>query len=165
MDVLSPEQRHKAMAAIKSKNTKPELQIRKLLFSLGYRFRLQRKDLPGRPDIVLPKYKTVIFVNGCFWHAHPGCKHAHLPETNTGFWRDKLARNSARDARNTALLRALGWNVVVIWQCQIKDVLQSRHIPGLPPRQTTPAFPDSIPLPYPENDSPGTLLAAEGEWE
>lgn len=96
-DVLSKEQRRKCMSHIKSTNTKPEILVRRFLFARGFRFRLYRKDLPGKPDIVLPKYKTVIFINGCFWHGHDGCKYAKLPETNHAFWLDKISGNVERD--------------------------------------------------------------------
>lgn len=132
MDVLSPEQRKRNMSAIKGKDTKPEILLRKLLHSLGYRFRIQRKDLPGRPDIVLPRYKTAIFVNGCFWHRHEGCKLASTPSTNSEFWEKKFAANVERDARNYAALKELGWNVLIIWECEIKEILRSRVIPGIP---------------------------------
>ena len=122
MDVHTPEQRQRNMSAIKGKDTKPEIQVRKALHALGYRFRLHRKDLPGKPDIVLPKYKTVIFVNGCFWHRHPGCKYASTPSTNSDFWNAKFEENTARDNRNYAQLEELGWKVVVIWECEAKDI-------------------------------------------
>lgn len=119
------------MVANKSKDTKPEILVRKLLHALGYRFRLCRKDLPGKPDIVLPKYRTVIFVHGCFWHQHAGCKAASRPSTNVEFWEKKFARNRERDARVEAELAALGWRVIVIWECEVKRVLATRIIPGL----------------------------------
>ncbi len=131
MDCLTPEQRKRNMSAIKGRDTKPEILLRKLLHSLGYRFRIQRKDLPGRPDIVLPRYKTAIFVNGCFWHRHKGCKYASTPSTNRDFWEKKFAANVERDTRNYAALKALGWHVVIIWECEVKEILRSRVIPGL----------------------------------
>ncbi len=109
------------MAQVKSENTSPELAIRKLLHRLGYRFRLHRKDLPGKPDIVLPKYKTVIFVHGCFWHGHPGCKRAARPASNTDFWNKKLDRNIERDHKAREELEKLGWRVMTIWECEIKN--------------------------------------------
>lgn len=122
MDVHTPEQRQLNMSAIKGKDTKPEIQVRKALHAQGYRFRLHRKDLPGKPDIVLPKYKTVIFVNGCFWHRHPGCKYASTPSTNSDFWNAKFEENTARDKRNYAQLEELGWKVVVIWECETQSL-------------------------------------------
>ena len=130
------------MSAIKGRDTKPEILLRKLLHSLGYRFRIQRKDLPGRPDIVLPRYKTAIFVNGCFWHRHEGCKYASTPSTNSGFWEKKFAANVERDARNYAALKALGWHVVIIWECEVKEILISRVIPSIP-APTSHAYPSS----------------------
>ena len=132
MDCLTPEQRRRNMSAIKGRDTKPEILLRKLLHSLGYRFRIQRKDLPGRPDIVLPRYKTAIFVNGCFWHRHEGCKYVSTPSTNSEFWEKKFASNVDRDARNYAALKALGWHVVIIWECEVKEILRSRVFPGIP---------------------------------
>lgn len=131
MDKHTPEQRHRNMAAVKGKNTKPEIAIRKLLHAQGYRFRLHRKDLPGKPDIVLPKYKTVIFINGCFWHQHEGCKHAAIPATNRDFWETKLNSNKARDQRIRQELQSLGWRVLTLWECEIKTILQTGIIPGL----------------------------------
>lgn len=110
------------MAAIKGKDTKPEMIVRRYLFSKGLRFRVQVRKLPGNPDIVLPKYKTVIFVNGCFWHGHEGCKYFRLPKSNVEFWKEKIERNVARDIRNEAELRTLGWRVIRIWECDVKKV-------------------------------------------
>lgn len=121
MDRHTPEQRHRNMAAVKGKNTKPEITVRKLLHKLGYRFRLHRKDLPGRPDIVLPKYKTVIFIHGCFWHRHPNCKYASTPSTNTVFWEKKLEENVRRDREDVDKLEKLGWRVITIWSCELKN--------------------------------------------
>lgn len=121
-DTMTKEQRSRCMAAIKGKDTKPELEVRKYLFSRGLRFRIQVKKLPGKPDIVLPKYKTVIFVNGCFWHGHQGCRYYRLPKSNVEFWRDKIDRNMARDAKNEERLLAMGWRVVRLWECEIRNV-------------------------------------------
>ena len=122
MDRHTPEQRHRNMSAVKGKDTKPEILVRKWLHAAGYRFRLHVKELPGKPDIVLPKYKTVIFVNGCFWHQHQGCPHAKLPATNKEFWEDKLRKNAERDARNYQELRARGWKVRIIWECEVNKI-------------------------------------------
>ena len=119
-DVLTKEQRKKCMSHVKNKNSKPELLVRQFLFASGFRFRLHRKDLPGKPDIVLPKYKTVIFINGCFWHGHEDCKYSKLPETNPEFWKNKILANINRDIANKSKLISLGWNVIEIWQCQLK---------------------------------------------
>ncbi len=121
-DIKTPEQRSRNMAAIKGKDTKPEIIARKYLFSRGMRFRIQVRKLPGNPDIVLPKYKTVIFVNGCFWHGHEGCKYFRLPKSNVEFWKEKIKNNVARDARNETELKALGWRVIRVWECEIKTV-------------------------------------------
>ncbi|MCG8518431.1 MAG: very short patch repair endonuclease [Pseudomonadales bacterium] len=108
------------MAAIKGKNTKPELWLRKELFRLGFRYRLHRKDLPGKPDIVFPRLRTVIFVNGCFWHCHEGCPLFKLPGTNPEFWQSKLRGNRERDIRNYAQLAKQNWRVIVVWECSMK---------------------------------------------
>ena len=123
MDTVSPEERSRIMSHVKGRDTTPEKRVRSLLHSMGYRFRLQRADLPGKPDIVLPKFKTVIFVNGCFWHRHPGCKRATLPKSNAEFWRQKLEKNVARDRRNIQTLKDLGWYVLIIWECELKDTM------------------------------------------
>ncbi len=121
-DVLTKEQRSRCMAAIRAKDTKPELIVRRYPFSEGLRFRVQVRKLPGNPDIVLPKYKTVIFVNGCFWHGHVGCRYYRLPKSNVEFWKEKIERNIARDLRNEEELKALGWRVIRVWECDIKKV-------------------------------------------
>ena len=108
------------MRGIRGSNTQPELQVRKALHARGFRYRLNVKDLPGRPDIVLPKWKAVIFVHGCFWHAHQGCRYFRLPATRTGFWQEKLATNAARDARQIEQLRAGGWRILVVWECALR---------------------------------------------
>lgn len=119
MDRLSKAQRSANMRAIRGKNTAPEIAVRKAAHRLGLRFRLHRKDLPGRPDLVFPKWRTVIFVNGCFWHGHTGCRRAKIPSSNSEFWREKLSRNVERDRGNLIQLQELGWHVEVIWQCDI----------------------------------------------
>ena len=109
------------MAAITSKNTSPEKKVRKILFSLGFRYRLHSKKLPGKPDIVLKTYNTVIFINGCFWHQHKNCKRATIPKTNKAYWIPKLKRNIERDKINRDKLKKGGWKVAIIWECQVKD--------------------------------------------
>lgn len=109
------------MSKISGKETKPEILVRKFLFSNGFRFRKNVKDLPGKPDIVLPKYKTVIFVHGCFWHGH-SCKRGTLPETNREFWVEKIGRNTKRDDNNISQLREKGWNIIIVWQCEIGSI-------------------------------------------
>jgi len=120
-DMFDPKKRSEIMAKVHSAGTTPELRVRRLLHGMGYRYRLQRKDLPGKPDIVLPKYKTVIFVHGCFWHGCPTCKHARIrPKANAEYWEQKLNRNMERDKSNTAALKQMGWRVMVIWECETK---------------------------------------------
>lgn len=120
-DRLSKAKRSWNMSRIRSDDTKPELFIRSNLHRLGFRFRIHRKDLPGKPDIVLKKYRTVIFVHGCFWHHHENCKRASLPKTNTKYWHHKIFNNRDRDTRNKEILEKLGWNVIVVWECKIKS--------------------------------------------
>ncbi len=109
------------MAAIKGKDTKPEMIVRKYLFSRGLRFRVQVRKLPGTPDIVLPKYKTAIFVNGCFWHGHEGCKYFRLPKSNVEFWKEKIERNIERDRESRQALFDLGWKVIRVWECELRN--------------------------------------------
>ena len=113
---------------IRSKDTKPEKIIRSILHKLGFRFRINRKDLPGKPDIVLPKCKTVIFVHGCFWHQHEDCKYAVMPKSNTNYWKPKLTKNMDRDKLNIKRLNEIGWNVLTIWECQIPTITKSPQI-------------------------------------
>lgn len=120
-DVHSPEKRSYNMSRIHAKGTKPEETVRKYLFSKGFRYRKNDPRLPGEPDIVLPKYKTVVFVNGCFWHRHEGCKYFVWPKNNAEFWRKKIMSNVERDNRNYSELKEKGWSVVVIWECELKD--------------------------------------------
>lgn len=119
-DVMTPQQRHECMSHIRSKDTKPEQLVRQALWHNGFRYRLHVKGLPGKPDIVLPKYRTVIFINGCFWHGHEGCRYYVIPKTNTSFWLDKITSNKARDARDESALNEAGWRVVTIWECELK---------------------------------------------
>jgi len=121
MDVHTPEQRSRNMSAIRGGDTKPEMRVRSLLHALGYRFRLHRKDLPGKPDIVLPKYRTVIFVHGCFWHCHD-CRYGNVvPATRSEFWTAKRAGNVARDRRKREQLESAGWRVETVWECETKN--------------------------------------------
>ncbi len=119
-DVHTPEQRSFNMSRIRSKNTKPEEMVRKYLFSQGFRYRKNDPRLPGKPDIVLPKYKTVIFVNGCFWHGHTGCRYFVWPKNNEDFWKKKINSNIDRDKQVVKRLEDLGWNVIVVWECELK---------------------------------------------
>jgi len=120
-DRITKEQRSKNMSRVKNKNTAPELTARKILYRLGFRFRLHRRDLPGNPDIVLPRHKKIIFVHGCFWHGH-SCPKGKRPSTRQGFWDQKLDRNIERDRNNIAELQKLGWQVLIVWECEIKDL-------------------------------------------
>jgi len=119
VDTISKERRSWVMSRIRGKDTKPEMLVRSFLHRNGFRFRLHVKSLPGHPDIVLPKYKTVIEVRGCFWHRHPGCKVATTPSTNVGFWQEKFRKNVERDKTNEAHIKKMGWKYIIIWTCQI----------------------------------------------
>ncbi|MAF97000.1 MAG: very short patch repair endonuclease [Micavibrio sp.] len=119
-DRISKEQRSRNMAAVKNKNTKPEIKVRSHLHKHGFRFRLHDKNLPGKPDIILKKYKTVIFIHGCFWHGH-NCKKGKLPATNTAFWKEKIGKNVNRDKKATQALQEQGWKVLTVWECEISD--------------------------------------------
>ena len=119
-DVHTPEQRSYNMSRIRGKNTKPEELVRKYLFAKGFRYRKNDNRLPGKPDIVLPKYKTVIFINGCFWHGHEGCRYFVWPKNNAEFWKEKISGNIVRDKHNHKLLSDQGWRVIEIWECQLK---------------------------------------------
>lgn len=119
-DIFTPEKRSEVMSRVRSGNTKPELLVRSLLHRMGYRFRLHRKDLPGKPDIVLPKYRTVVLVHGCFWHQHPGCRKATVPKRNRAFWEAKLSRNTERDREVVRKLEQAGWKTVTIWECELR---------------------------------------------
>lgn len=120
-DVLTPEKRSDLMRKIKSRNTKPEMIVRSLSHRLGYRFRIHKDDLPGKPDLVFPKHHLCLFVHGCFWHQHPGCKHAYQPKSRPEFWLPKLQKNVIRDDKVQHELIELGWRVDVIWECETKD--------------------------------------------
>lgn len=130
-DIFSKEKRSDIMSKISGKNTKPEISVRKYLFAYGFRFRINDKRLPGKPDIVLAKYKAVIFVNGCFWHGHENCKAAALPATNTDFWANKVASNKERDRAVRIRLELLGYRVFVIWQCQLKAKVKEETLSKL----------------------------------
>lgn len=128
MDTLSPAERSERMSRVRGKNTKPELVVRKLVHALGYRYRLHRRDLPGLPDLTFPGRGKIIFVHGCFWHRHEGCSLARLPKSRHSFWIPKLEENKRRDTRNQKKLRELGWEILVVWECQIsgREVLKAR---------------------------------------
>jgi DNA mismatch endonuclease (patch repair protein) len=120
-DVVDKATRSRMMSGIRGKNTKPELLVRKALHAKGFRYKLHANDLPGKPDLVFPKYRTVVFVHGCFWHRHEHCKFATTPKTNSNFWIEKLSANSRRDQRNKLQLQTLGWRVLTIWECEIDE--------------------------------------------
>jgi DNA mismatch endonuclease (patch repair protein) len=125
-DFLSPKERSERMARIKGSNTRPEIALRKVLHSLGLRYRLNGSGLPGKPDLVFPRYKTVIFVHGCFWHRHSNCNIATTPKSNTEFWVEKFEKNVARDDRVTGLLNSAGWRVFVVWECEVASVRKAK---------------------------------------
>lgn len=131
MDKLTKEQRHRNMVAIRGKNTKPELLVRKFLFGRGFRYRLNDSRLPGHPDVVLRKYRTVIFVNGCFWHGHDNCRYFRLPKTNVDFWKAKIERNKKRDVKEQRQLAALGWHCITVWECQLKPKVRNQTLESL----------------------------------
>jgi DNA mismatch endonuclease, patch repair protein len=120
-DIISQEHRSWNMSRITGKNTKPELRLRSILHRAGYRFRLHVSSLPGRPDVVLPKYRTVIFVNGCFWHRHPGCSKSYMPSSRIEFWTAKFEATIVRDIKKSAELRKRGWNVLTVWECELQQ--------------------------------------------
>ena len=120
-DRISEARRSWNMSRIRGKDTKPEIAVRSMLHRLGYRFRLHRNDLPGRPDIVLPSRKTVILVHGCYWHRHPGCRYAYSPKSRVDFWEKKFAENTARDRRNMDELQSIGWRALVVWECELRE--------------------------------------------
>ena len=124
VDRLSPERRSALMSKVRGKNTLPEMRVRRLAHALGYRFRLHRRDLPGCPDLVFPARQKIIFVHGCFWHQHSGCKYAYRPKSRKDFWDEKLKRNVERDCQNLKRLKKLGWSVFVVWECETKKELQ-----------------------------------------
>lgn len=131
MDRHSKETRSYNMSRIRAAETKPEETVRKYLFSRGLRYRKNVKTLPGKPDIVLPKYKTVIFVNGCFWHGHTNCRYFVMPKTNTEFWEEKIKTNIARDNRVAENLSSQGWNVLTVWECELKKPIREETLCSL----------------------------------
>lgn len=136
------------MAAVRSKDTAPEMRVRRYLWRQGFRYRLHRKDLPGTPDIVLPRYKTVIFVHGCFWHGHPGCKLFRLPSTRRTYWKQKISRNMANDILHKVQLREQGWQVIVLWECEVK---------GKAGLQRLSLLPEQIRAPFSQKTKPGSI--------
>jgi DNA mismatch endonuclease (patch repair protein) len=136
-DIFTPEKRSDVMSRIRGRDTKPELALRSMLHRLGYRFTVKgpkNKTLPGKPDIVLPKYRTVIFVHGCFWHGHEHCPHFRLPKSRRAWWKHKIEGNRARDLRNEDALRKLGWNVVNVWECALETVADRTWLQSILPK-------------------------------
>lgn len=129
VDIVDPLTRSRMMAGIKGKNTKPELLIRSLLHQMGFRFRIHVKDLPGKPDIVLPKYKVIIFIHGCFWHGHEKCSLFRLPATRTEFWENKIMKNKANDAKAIESLSSQGWRICIVWECSVRGA--KKDIPNV----------------------------------
>lgn len=129
--VDNKEQRSRNMSCIKGKDTRPEVMVRRYLFSKGFRFRKNDKRYPGHPDVVLPKYRTVVFVNGCFWHCHQGCRYATVPRTNQEYWLPKLKRNRERDEQTVRTLEDMGWHVIVVWECQLRKSVRADTLLGL----------------------------------
>jgi DNA mismatch endonuclease (patch repair protein) len=148
-DTLTIAERRRLMAKIKGKNTAPELAVRSLLHRAGHRFRIHVRALPGTPDIVLPRHRTIVFVHGCFWHRHTGCKIATTPQTHRKFWADKFARNMANDQKHRRRLRRLGWRIVTVWSCQLKhpDRVLARIEKALQSPSTVYHLPPPAPLP------------------
>lgn len=166
-DVMTPEQRHKCMARIRSKNTKPEIMVRKYLFARGFRYRKNVRRLPGTPDIVLRKYRTVIFVNGCFWHGHEGCRYSHLPKSNVEFWRNKIERNKKRDLRERVELRRMGWHVIQVWECQLKPKEREMTLRSIEQALYEIYLQDRAlrkPYAYPAADAPARAAEPETEY-
>lgn len=130
-DVHSQEIRSYNMSKIKGKNTKPEILVRKFLFANGLRYKLHDKKLPGKPDLVFPKYKTVIFIHGCFWHGHEGCRYFVIPKTKTKWWQDKINGNIQNDNKNISLIREMGWKVLTVWECDLKSDKREKTLEAL----------------------------------
>ena len=146
MDVVDSATRSRMMSGIRSKDTKPEMTVRKYLHAKGFRYRLHTRDLPGSPDLVLPKYKTAILVHGCFWHRHPGCRYTTTPASNVEHWDQKFRANTERDARKQAALEAAGWRVIVVWECELRRDAPER-LERLRNEIASPLAGDSIPVP------------------
>lgn len=159
------------MSAIKGKNTRPELLVRKFLFSRGFRYRLNHPRLPGHPDIVLRKYRTVIFVNGCFWHGHQGCKYFVLPKTNVEFWRTKIERNQKRDVEEQRQLASMGWHCITVWECQLKPKVRQQTLESLVYTLSHIFLEDRRVKPYKETEDVYMMVAEQGneydgnQWE
>jgi DNA mismatch endonuclease (patch repair protein) len=141
-DIWSKEKRSVVMSKIRSKNTKPEIMLRSFLHGRGFRFRIHRKELPGKPDIVLSKYKATVFVHGCFWHFHADCREGRVPDTNSKFWQDKLSKNVARDQSHQKKLTEMGWRVIIIWECELEAAVKNNGMDMLLKRIIEPSSPE-----------------------
>ena len=161
---LTKEQRHRNMVAIRNKDTKPEILVRKFLFNRGFHYRLNCSRLPGHPDIVMKKYRTVIFVNECFWHGHDGCKYFVLPKTNIEFWEDKIQRNKERDIRKQKELAVMGWHCITIWECQLKPAIREQTLESLAYTLNHIYLSDRSVKQY-EIQEDNQLLAAESDYD
>ncbi len=162
-DIFSKEQRHHVMAAIRGRNTKPEMLVRKFLFSRGFRYRLCHPRLPGHPDLVLRKYRTVIFVNGCFWHGHENCRYYRLPQTNTEFWQAKIERNQKRDKEKQCQLAVMGWHCITVWECQLNPKFRERTLESLAYTLNSIFLADCKVRTYEMTDSQDAMLAADSD--
>lgn len=165
MDRLTKEQRHRCMSAIRGKNTKPEIVVRKFLFGRVFRYRLNYPRLPGHPDIVLRKYRTAIFVNGCFWHGHDNCKYYRLPKTNVDFWRKKVEQNKKRDIEEQRQLASMGWHCITIWECQLKPKIRRQTLESLAYTLNYIFLEDHKIKTYEISETNDILMAAEPEME
>ena len=165
MDTLSRQQRHDNMAAIKGRDTKPEMIVRKYLWRCGFRYRVNSPRLPGHPDIVLRKYRTCIFVNGCFWHGHEGCRYYVVPKTHTDFWIKKVTRNKERDRREQQQLARMGWHCITVWECELKKNKRERTLSSLAYTLNRIYLKDrTVTYQSPEEET-GLCMAAEPEVE
>ena len=162
-DKLTPEQRHRCMASIRSKDTKPEVIVRKFLFAHGYRFRIHVKRLPGTPDIVLKKYRTCIFVNGCFWHGHEGCRYYVIPKSNIEYWKTKIERNRTRDVETQMKLASMGWHFINVWECQLKPNVRQQTLESLVNTLKYIYLQDQKLKPYEFPEEDYQMVAEEGE--
>lgn len=168
-DQLTPEQRHKCMAAIKGKNTKPEMMVRRYLHALGLRYGLHNKRLPGSPDIVLRRLKTVIFIHGCFWHGHDGCSYFKMPKSREEYWAEKIRRNRLRDSLDVQRLTAMGWKVIVVWECELRTKRRrietlyalGRYLLDLRDNPAPAYIPSDLPEDYPLPQEEPAAIAAE----
>ncbi len=165
MDKMTKEQRSRCMASIHSKDTKPELLVRRYLFARGYRYRLNHPGLPGHPDIVMSKFRTVIFVNGCFWHGHEGCRFFVMPKSRTDYWQTKIERNRLRDKEEQRKLAAMGWHCITVWECQLKPKVREETLQSLEYTLNHIFLEDRKPTRYAVQEEEETAMAAEPDTE